>query len=553
MRQARERVEKRVDVSGWVVRLDGALIERHVASGAWRNQTIADLTEALVRRDPQHVTHVFEGRNWTIQELWNDALALAGAFQARGLKAGDVIAFQLPNWAEAMVIDLAAAVLGLVVVPVVPMYRDSEVSCILADSNAQVMFVPGTYRGFDYLAMMQRLRVQLPRLRLVAPVRCAPHEADSVEAMLAEGRSLRQRPRVDANAVKLVMYTSGTTGRPKGVLHSHNTMAHTVRRSMQHWSQGPGDTMLMASPVTHVTGFGSGLELPLLTGVRTVFMERWNATEGVALIEREGATISMGATPFLQELLVEAERRGSRLPSLRIYACGGAAVAPALIRRAEELLANCRVFRVFGSTELPLVTLGFVGEGQRDLAADTDGEIVHYDVKITDETGAALPLDSEGEVCAIGPAMMLGYTDPAQTEECIDADGYFHTGDLGHLNAARAIVITGRIKDLINRGGEKFSAREIEDTLHRHPGVAAVAVVAMPHARLGEAVCAYVVTKPGRTLGFSELEDFMSRAGLAKQKCPERFVLVDQLPMTASGKVRKDVLREDIQVRVKNE
>jgi len=531
------------------VRLDDALIETHRNSGAWLGLTIADQAFALAARDPQRVTHVFEGRGYAIAELIADAEALAAALRARGLRAGDVISFQLPNWAEAVVIDLAAAMIGLVIAPIVPIYRDGEAAFMLADCGVKASFVPATYRGYDYLAMMRRVAPQLPTLQFIFSVRagCA---ADSYEALIGERSTLPDRPRVDPNAVKLILYTSGTTGRPKGVLHSHDTMAHTVRRAMQHWGQGEGDTMLMASPITHITGFGSGLELPLLTGIRAVFMERWNAAEGVEIIEREQATISVGATPFLQELLSEAEKQGKRLPSLRIYACGGAAVPEALVRKVYEVLDNCRAFRVFGSSEMPFVTLGFVGDGQISQAAETDGEIVHFDVRVVDDDGHVLAAGKEGEIGARGAAAMLGYADPQQTEESFDTDGYFMTGDLGYITAENAIVITGRKKDLINRGGEKISAKEVEDILHLHPAIEEAAVVAMPHPRLGETVCAYVRLKTGLALSFEQMLEHVGAAGVAKQKYPERLVVVDSFSRTASGKIRKDRLRDDIGERL---
>jgi acyl-CoA synthetase (AMP-forming)/AMP-acid ligase II len=512
---------------------------------------VAELAQAAAERDPERVTHVFEGRPCRIGELLGEAQALAAALQARGLVGGDVVAFQLPNWREALVIDLAAALLGLVVAPIVTIYRDAEVAHMLADSGARAAFFPGEYRGFDHAAMMQRLAPALPALRLCCRVRDPARGAHSYEALLAEQRPWRATERVDPDAVKLRLYTSGTTGRPKAVLHSHNTGPVTLRAAFAHWGQQPGDTVLMASPVTHITGFSYGMELPLVCGTRTVFMERWDAAEAVALIEREQVSASMGATPFLHELLTEAARQGRRLPSLRLFACGGAEVPPALIRRCSEVLERCRAFRVYGSSEAPLVTLGFVCEGTLELAATTDGEVVHYEVRIADDAGHVLPPGQEGEICVRGPAMALGYADPAETAHSFDADGFFATGDLGRLTPENAIVVTGRKKDLINRGGEKVSAKEIEDILHRHPAVDEAAVVAMPHERLGETVCAYVVPRPGAQLDFAALQACMAEAGVARQKYPERLVLVERLPRTASGKVRKDQLRLDIRERLR--
>lgn len=530
--------------------LDPALRQRYRASGAWRDQTIAQSARLLLERDPARIAYVAGAQRWPLAGLLGEATALAAALAARGLKAGDVVSFQLPNWVEVAVIDLAAALLGLVVNPIVPIYREGELAFMLADCRAKALFVPETFRGHDYLAMAQRLARDLPELGLVASVRAVAPGPDSYEALAGAGAPPPRWPTVDPDAVKMLLYTSGTTGRPKAVLHSHNTSASVLQRAFAHWGQREGETVLMASPVTHVTGFGYGVELPLVCGSTTVFMERWNAAEAVDLIEAEQVVMTMGATPFLHELLAETERRGRRLTSLRSYACGGAAVPPELIRKAQRQLERCRAFRVFGSSEAPLVSLGFVGAGQEDLAAETDGQVVGYEVQVRDDEGRVLPPGVEGEICVRGPSLFLGYADAQQTADSVDAEGFFATGDLGHVSAEGALTISGRKKDLINRGGEKISAREVEDLLHRHPAIEEAAVVAMPHARLGETVCAYAILRPESTLSFEELIAYVDAAGVARQKYPEALVLVDQFPRTAAGKVRKDQLREDIRRRL---
>jgi len=237
-----------------------------------------------------------------------------------------------------------------------------------------------------------------------------------------------------------------------------------------------------------------------------------------------------------------------RLPTLRQFACGGAEVPPQLIYRAHELLENCRCFRVFGSTEVPLVTQGFQAVEDARLAAETDGRIYNYDVRIVDAEGADVAPGEEGEILARGPSMFLGYTDWQQTQEAIDGEGYFRTGDLGRAGEKGSLKISGRKKDIIIRGGENLSAKEIEDVLHRHPAVQEAAVVSMPHPRLGEAVCAYVIPHDAwaRSVVPGEIQDFVRSSGLAPQKTPEHVEFVSELPRTASGKIRKDILRENI-------
>ncbi len=540
----------------WNVELSEAALQRYSGSSEWMGQTIAQMARNIAARDPQRITHVFENDACTVAELVTDAEMLAGALQRRGLIEGDAISFQLPNWREAAVVDLAASMLGLVVVPVVPIYRNAEVAFMLADSGVKAAFFPAFYRGFDFAAMMQALQPELPQLQHLFAVRQAGSESQlggehSYEEMIAEKRGPDSLPEVDANSVKLVLYTSGTTGRPKAVLHSHNTGPTRLKRGFEHWSDGATrDTLLMASPVTHVTGL-SGLELPFYMNSRTVFMDRWDATEALDIIDHHGVTVSLGATPFLHELLSQAQEHKRTLPSLRAFACGGAEVPPKLVFKVPEILENCRAFRVFGSSEVPLVTLGFVGEGELELAATTDGEIVDYEVKVIDDNGRELGEGQEGELFIRGPAMFLGYANPEQTRESFDNDGFFATGDLGRVTADNAIVITGRKKDLINRGGEKISAKEVEDIVHQHPAISEAAVVSMPHERLGETLCAYVILHEGQSLTLEELVASVKESGVARQKIPESLITLADFPRTASGKIRKDQLRADIRARLK--
>lgn len=543
----------KADIGGWQVRLDEQARRRWVEQGVWPDRTVFQAALAIAEREPDRITHVTGDAQHRVDALLAQARALAAGLAARGLRAGDVVSFQLPNWHEAIVIDLACAMLGIVVNPIVPIYRDAEVGQALADCRAKAIFVPESFRGFDHMAMVRRLAAHLPELRLVAGVRAARPDTDSYEALLGADAPAPALSRVDPDAVKILMYTSGTTGRPKGVLHSHNTLARALVAAVGHWGIHEGETFLMASPVTHVTGYGCGIELPFQCGTRTVLMERWDAAEAVGIIERHAIRATVSATPFLQELVAQAQAQGRRLPSLHVFACGGASVPPELIRRAHEVLENCRAFRVYGSSEAPFITLGFLGDDERDLAADTDGQIVDYEVIVTDDAGRRLAAGAEGEICARGPALFLGYADPEQSAESFDPDGFFRTGDLGHVSAQGTVVITGRKKDLINRGGEKISAKEVEDLVHTHPAVQEAAVVSMPHARLGETVCAYVIPRPGASLALEDLLQLAESAGVARQKHPERLVLVEQLPRTASGKIRKDLLREDIRRRLESE
>lgn len=515
----------------------------YAESGLWRDCTIADLALEWAGREPDRPVFLEEESPPTYATLADDGEALARALRDLGLRPGDVVSFQLPNWYEAAVINLACAFGGFVANPIITIYRDAEVRQMLADCRAQSLFLCDTHRGYDFAAMLERIRPDLPDLRHVIRVR-GERPGLHYGPLLETGRGRADPlPQVDPDGVKMLLYTSGTTGRPKAVLHSHNTLERMARAAIPHWGYRPGDIMLMPSPVTHISGYGNGLEMPFYAGTRTWLMQNWNAQEAIALIDDMGVNLIVAATPFLQELTQAARAAGTSLPSLRFFGCGGAAVPPEIVRAANRHFARPCVRRIYGSSEVPLVTLGYPAEKDAEVAAVTDGQIVDYSVRIVDEVGNDVPHGAEGEIWARGPAMFLGYANARETDESITPGGYFRTGDLGQVTDAGALMITGRKKDLIIRGGENISAKEIEDALHTHAGIIEAAVVSMPHERLGEGICAFVVARPGRAFDVESLGAIVTARGLANQKRPERVIMIDTLPKTAAGKVRKDVLR----------
>lgn len=509
-----------------------------IAQGAWEKAAATPDEVAIYLEDEPAITY---------GAIAQEALRLVTGLRDLGLQQGDVVSFQLPNWRESVALDIAASAMGLIVNPVIPIYRDHELRFILRDARTKLIYIPQQVRSLEFPDMLAALRPDLPELEHIVTVRAS----DDYEGMLryenlvdCKPASLDTLPVVDPNSIKAILYTSGTTGSPKAVLHSHNTLTRVIQNSLEYWQLDERDIMLMPSPVTHITGYGSGMVLPFVTSVKSALMARWDADAAVEFIQRVGATASVGATPYLVELVDAAQRHGTGLPSMRLFACGGAAVPPQVINHAYEVLDNCKAFRVYGSTEAPIITLGFVGEAQQQLAAGTDGKIYGYEVRILDEQGGELGVDQDGEIAARGAGAMLGYADQAQNAEAHDRDGYFLTGDIGRITAEGAILITDRKKDIIIRGGENISAKEVEDVLHGHPGIREAAVVAMPHARLGEGVCAYLVPADANpALELTDVAAFADRAGLARQKIPQHIEIVTQLPRTASGKVRKDVLR----------
>lgn len=534
----------RRDIGGWGVRWDAERAAAAVRNGDWKNCTIADHAAELLAHSPDRILAIEGERQFSVRDLHGAAERLARALLRRALVPGDTISFQLPNWHEAVVVSLAAAMAGLVLNPITPIYRDAEVGFMLGDSRSKLIFVPAGFRGYDFPAMMRRVLPGLATQVEVVVVRGDAAGFTDWEALLADGDGELPLPGADPDAVKLVMYTSGTTGRAKGVIHSHNSLQAENWMRRAHLGIGPDDILFNPSPVTHVTGMLYALCMPFTLGVTTILMDVWDAIAAIDSMRRHGATGMVASTVFLQELLAAGQAQDEHLPQLRFFLCGGAQVRPDLVRDAAAHFPNAVFARIYGSTEVPVITAGVNRRADTALGAETDGQIFGCEARVVDPaTGAALPSGAVGEIVARGPQMFLGYTREEDNREAFDAEGFFRMGDLGHLVNGDFIVVTGRKKDLIIRGGENISPKEIEDVLLGHPAIADVAIVAMPSARTGEMACAFVIPRAGQTIDLAEIARLLIAAGLARQKIPEHLELVDGLPRTAIGKVRKDVLR----------
>ena len=463
--------------------------------------------------------------------LDSDALLAAIAvaqprLRAAGVRRGDVVGVQLPNWWEAVATVHALWGMGAVVCPVPVNFRAAELGRIFAAVDVAAFVAPAEYRGTHHPELIAtaaaRAGVEVPVLTVRDGGSVVPAADPELEAGLDD--------------VCVLMFTSGTTGTPKGVLHSHRTLLSDAWSIVRLFGLD-GDRVYMPSPVGHITGLVYGVMMPLLIGGAVVLQAEWDAAAGVDLVEANACTFSVGATPFLRGLTDEYAKRGAGC-ALTGFVCGGADVPPTLVRRATEVL-DAVVVRAYGLTEMPTVTCGGPDDPPRILA-DTDGRLTG-----SSQARLADPVGGVGELEVRGPELCLGYLDPAHTAESFTVDGWFRTGDLATITPDGGITIAGRVKDIIVRGGENISVKEVEDYLLDHPAVADVAIVGVPDETLGERACAVVVTAEGApppTL--REISGFLLRYEIAKHKLPEYLLVTDRLPRTESGKVQKFRLRE---------
>lgn len=535
-------------IEGRWIRWDEDRARTAYAEGHWVRETLGDALRSAASQTPERVLVVDGDVRLDCVTLHRRAVQLAQSMLRRA-PPGSVVSFMLPNWHEAATIYLAAHLAGMVVNPILPSLRDRELRFVLEDLGSRILFIPEHFRGHDYATMLNRVSAGLPDPPTVVVVRGQAGQHIPYVSWLAEG-SLRALPDVDPDAARLVLYTSGTTGTSKGVLHSQNSIRALVRQMGRFWCIQPGNKFFVPSPISHIGGSVYAFECPLLLGTTAVLVDTWNPDAAVDIMHRERCTHMAGATTFLQQLLEAAMRASTGLPDLKVFICGGASVPPSLIRDASAYFERTIFTRVYGSTEVPVTTVGVPDRGDLAHAAETDGRVGFGKVKLVDSgrPGDGVPSGEaartgEGEIRARGPQMLIGYLHPEAEAHVFDDEGYYRTGDLGRWVDQDYLVVSGRTKDIIIRKGENISPKEVEDYLVEHPNIAEVAVVGLPDKRSGERACAAIVARhtPGPEL--AELRVFLTALGIASFKIPEQVALLTSLPKNDAGKVLKHEIR----------
>jgi acyl-CoA synthetase (AMP-forming)/AMP-acid ligase II len=473
----------------------------------------------------------------SLADLVDRAARCAAAFRSLGIQPGDSVAVQVSSRIEGVVAQAAAVLVGAVLVPVVASYGPRELGFILRESRARLLVTPDRWGRRDYLADLHRVG-RCPELSSVAVIGdCVPHGYLDWAQLVDGSEPLSTQTAAAPDDVCLLVYTSGTTGQPKGVQHTHATLLAELRTRLT--GVATDSVILAAFPSGHVAGT-LGLLRMLLQGIPHVVLDSWDAATAARLINEHGVTAT-GGTPFFLTTLLDLAGEVD-LSSLREYGVGGASVPPSVIERAHQ--HGIMAFRAYGSSEHPSIS-GGSSEDALDKRAHTDGRLLDgVAVRIVDDTLQDLPAGRPGEILSRGPELFAGYRDSALDADAFLPGRWFRTGDIGVLDPDGYLTITDRRKDLIIRGGENLSSKLIEDILAEHEAVAEVSVVAAPDPRYGERVCAFVVLRPAATLSLNGIRAYFSVAGTTRQLTPERLEIVDDLPRTATGKVRKDELRK---------
>lgn len=527
------------------------------AAGLWQERTLLDDLASHVagKPDARALTSIAvargERRDLTWAQLDELSWRAAAGLHRLGLGRDDVLVWQQPNSWQFVVLCLACLKLGIVLNPVMPILRERELLFMLRHGEAKAFVVPKTYRGFDHEAMALSMQPELPDLAHVIVIGGDDPARDFDRLLLdpsldvgPQFHDLSLRQRVGANEVCQLIYTSGTTGEPKGVMHTANTLLANSKAYAGRLGLTSEDIIFMASPMAHQTGFMYAFVMAVMLGAQTVLMDIWDKALAADLIAAEGVTFTMASTPFLMDLSDAVEAKGTDSSTLRIFVCGGTTVPGPVVERAQSVLGT-KVLSAWGMTENGVVTL-VSPEDPAERSVHTDGfALPGMEVEIRSASGDRAPAGDEGELFARGCSNFAGYLKRPQWNNT-DEQGWFDTGDIARMNADGYIRICGRSKDVIIRGAENIPVVEVEALLYKHPAIHQVAIVAYPDERLGERACAFVVPKPDTAFDFASMTSFLEAQHLAKQYFPERLEVREVLPATASGKIQKFALRNEL-------
>jgi cyclohexanecarboxylate-CoA ligase len=529
-----------------------AEVARFRAAGYWGGRTIRSVLADAAAAHPDREALVGYRSDGTTQRLsyreFDQAASRAAAALAHvGVRAGDAVAVMMPNWIEYGALIFGINELGAIYTGIPVSYGELQAAAILSASKAKMLVIPRRWRSGEHLELARQLRALLPSLERVVVV---AEDGDGLGAGESLWSSLADAPARDfgtgePTAICYLGFTSGTTGAPKGAMHTHETLLYSAFQLAEHIGTATfGDPMihLVASPTGHHTGFIWGVVFTVCVGGTGVHIDRWDPVWGVDIIRREKVTTFFGAPTFLQDMM-RTDLAGDPECPLRCVVIAGSPVPRNLPAQASQAL-GAYIAPAWGMTECSIVIS--CTPSAPDAIVRTDGSVLEgSNVKVADSADAEVLTGATGELLIRGPALFLGYFErPDATREAFGADGWFRTGDTASIDERGWVSLRGRVKDIIIRGGENIPVTEVETVLFDHPGIVNAAVVGVPDERLGERACAVVVTAPGVTLTLKQICEFLISQGLSKHYLPEELIVLDELPMTQSGKIQKFRLRE---------
>jgi len=529
----------------FATRLTDDLVARYQQSGHWGSETFYAILSARAAVHPDRIAIVDRGRRVTYGELKTRVDRAAAGLAALGIGPGDVVTIQLPNWVEFAYVFFALERLGAVANQIGPDFRSREVDYILRFSESRAFVCPARFKSFDYVKMIGELRPGLPDLKAVcvlgSPSGGATSGLVSLDA-LVENAAAVPPPGAGqgANDVMRMAFTSGTTGNPKGVIHSHNTTLSTCRTLNADMGVSPDEVFLIYLPLGLNWGYLT-LVQTVMAGARAVLLDQFSARAALELIQRERVTYIPTAPASIIAMLNDPELGRFDLSSLRVIITGGASCPIETIREFRARMHG-HLIELYGMLETGFHTYTRLDDDPEAVTGTVGTVSSGLGLRLIDESGRDVAAGAEGEIAALGPSVHLGYhKNPSANAELFTSDGWFRTGDLGQFDGAGNVKIVGRLKEMINRGGKKFFPREIEEILYTHPKILHAAIVGVPDARLGERNCLCVIPRPGQTIALDEVVGYL-KDSVATYKLPETIEIFDELPFTPTGKIQRHVL-----------
>lgn len=517
------------------------------AQGLWRDETINLYFQRALEQCPDKPAIVSyragldDPIRLSYRELGERVDRIARGLVALGVGPADVVSWQLPNCWEFIALALACARIGAAANPVMPIFRQHELNFMLNFGESKVFIVPQRFRNHDYEEMARGMLAGLPHLRQLVVI---DGEGDDSfdKVLLRDDTPPLSGPELGPDDIMLLMYTSGTTGEPKGVMHTANTLFSNLHAYTKVLGIGGDDIVLGASPMAHLTGFGYLAMLPVILNSTTVLLDVWDPKRALQIVRDEDVTFSMASATFVADMCLAVENGEPTSDKFTLFVCAGAPIPPVVVERAHKLM-GLTVCSAWGMTENGAVTVTEPARALEKSGCSDGRPLPGIEVKVVGADGETLRTGESGELLMRGASLFAGYLKRPQLN-AVDADGWFDTGDIAFVDDEGYIRISGRSKDVVIRGGENVPVVEIENLLYKHPAISLVAVVGYPDRRYGERVCAFVALKPGCSFTFEDMTAYLTEQQVSKTYFPERLEVLEQMPQTPSGKLQKFKLRE---------
>jgi cyclohexanecarboxylate-CoA ligase len=529
--------------------------EKMLKEGYWLNKTIIGSLQTALQQNPDKTALVSfktdkkSERAFSYQQLWEMTNKIALGLKHLGVSKNDVVSCQLPNWWEFTLLYFACSRIGAVLNPLMPIFRERELEFMLRHGESKVFVVPKIFRNFDHEQLANQLKAKIETLEHVVVI--DGNTENNFNALLVNhglDNHLAAVTALDdfnlgADDITQLIFTSGTTGEPKGVMHTSNTLYSNIVPYAKRLNLNENDVVLMASPMAHQTGFMYGLIMPIELNAKVILQDVWDVSQAVELIHQHQVSFTMASTPFLNDLSNTVAEHHDQVNSLKTFLCAGAPIPGPLVQKARETL-GVKVISAWGMTECGAITTTLISD-EDERSYNTDGvALPGVEIKITNKQGQQKAVNEAGRLMIRSCSSFGGYLKRSHLNDT-DQDDWFDTGDIAYQDEQGYIRICGRKKDVIIRGGENIPVAEIESLLYKHPNIAVIAIVAYPDERLGERACAIVKLKdPTQQLQFTDMVEFLKTHNLAMQYIPERLEIWDEIPMTPSGKIQKFKLRD---------